>query len=97
MSACFERLSVYFLISVIFLAYRIAQVSDLSQNLDLGMFENLSSCCADRRCDLFRIGRAVLTERQYSKTCLERPPRGTQKYALSRQVVSGDRFSYIEM
>ncbi len=34
---------------------------------------------------------------QYSRTCLERLPHWPQKYGLSRQVVSGDRFSYIEM
>ncbi len=33
----------------------------------------------------------------YSKTYLERPPYWPQKCGLSRQVVSGDRFSYIEM
>ncbi len=33
----------------------------------------------------------------YSRTCLERPPHWLQKCGLSRQVVSGDRFSYIEM
>ncbi len=31
------------------------------------------------------------------RNCLERPPRWPQKCGLSRQVVSGDRFSYIEM
>ncbi len=33
----------------------------------------------------------------YSRTCLERPPHWPQKCGLSRQVVFGDRFSYIEM
>ncbi len=33
----------------------------------------------------------------YSETSLERPPHWPQKCGLSRQVVSGDRFSCIEM
>ena len=33
----------------------------------------------------------------YSGTCLERPPHWTYKCGLSRQVVFGDRFNYIEM
>ncbi len=33
----------------------------------------------------------------YSRTYLERPPHWPQKCGLSRQVVSGDRFNYIEM
>ncbi len=33
----------------------------------------------------------------YSKTCLERPLHRPQKCGLGRQVVSGDRFNYIEM
>ncbi len=41
--------------------------------------------------------KTVKKQFQYSRTCLERPPHLTQKCGLSRQVVSGDRFSYIEM
>ncbi len=33
---------------------------------------------------------------EYSRICLERPQNWPQKCGLSRQVVSGDRFSYIE-
>ncbi len=33
----------------------------------------------------------------YSRTRLERPPHWPQKCGLSRQVVSGDRFRYIEL
>ncbi len=33
----------------------------------------------------------------YSRTCLQRAPYWPQKCGLSRQVVSGDRFSYTEM
>ncbi len=36
-------------------------------------------------------------ETDYSRTYLERPPHWPQKCGLSRQVVSGDRFSYIEV
>ena len=34
---------------------------------------------------------------QYSRTCFERPPHWPQKCGLSRQVVSCERFSYIEI
>ncbi len=34
---------------------------------------------------------------KYSRTSLERPLHWPQKCGLSRQVVSGDRFSYIEV
>ena len=37
------------------------------------------------------------TSSSYSGTCLERPPNWPQKCGLSKQVVYGDRFSYIEM
>ncbi len=35
----------------------------------------------------------------YSRTCLERPPHGSEKYrySRSRQVIFGDRLNYIEM
>ncbi len=36
-------------------------------------------------------------EFKYSRSYLERPPHGPHACGLSREVVSGDRFSYIEM
>ncbi len=43
------------------------------------------------------VGHEVLLSVLYSRTCLERPPHWPQICGPSRQVVSGDRFSYIEI
>ncbi len=51
----------------------------------------------DTKIAFYLILMPFLENNQYSGTCLERPPQWAQKYGLSRQVVFGDRFNYIEM
>ncbi len=39
----------------------------------------------------------ILHSLYYSRPCLERPPHWPHKCGLSRQVIFGDRFNYIDM